>query len=183
MSENLVIRYASPTLAGLKTANMFTCHVSCRQQLTREIARVNKVLVPKGLRLIPLKFLNDRVLLYLYRPKFLERDLQSEEAAGILRKAGYPPEDAALCLKRIIRKMKDQEAFPHEIGLFLGYPAEDVLGFMQHRHEGCKCVGAWRVYGDEKKAQKKFASYRKCTSVYCRYWEGGATISGLAVSV
>lgn len=46
-------------------------------------------------------------------------------------------------------------------------------------------MSVWKALadGDVEKDRKKFASYRKCTSVYCRYWEGGATIGGLAVSV
>ncbi len=183
MSDDLVVRYASPTLAGLKTANMFTCPCSSRKALLGDVAEVNKALVPKGLRLIPLKFNKGRVLLYLYRPKFLERDLKNEEAIQILKEAGYRDGNIPNCLKQIIQKLNNSEEFPHEIGLFLGYPAEDVRGFMSHKNEGCKCIGTWRVYGNEEEAKRKFASYRKCTSVYCRYWEGGATIGGLAVSV
>ena len=31
--------------------------------------------------------------------------------------------------------------FPHEVGLFLGYPPEDVKGFIDHRANNFKCAG------------------------------------------
>ena len=57
--------------------------------------------------------------------------------------------------------MKTSESFPHEIGLFLGYPAEDVQGFIRNCAAKPKLVGAWKVYGDAEVAKKKFASYKK----------------------
>ena len=43
--------------------------------------------------------------------------------------------------------------FPHEVGLFLSYPPEDVKGFIDHRANDFKCAGLWKVYGDEEKAR------------------------------
>lgn len=50
--------------------------------------------------------------------------------------------------------------FPHEIGLFLGYPLEDVQGFIENRAEGYKCVGCWKVYGDEEYAKQEFRAIK-----------------------
>ena len=41
----------------------------------------------------------------------------------------------------------------------LGYPAEDVQGFIENETKECKCVGCWNVYGDVEQAQKKFELY------------------------
>lgn len=53
-----------------------------------ELRKLNRKLVPKGLRILPLRYSSERVLIYLYRPKSLERDLAQEEAAELLEKAG-----------------------------------------------------------------------------------------------
>ena len=76
--------------------------------------------------------------------------------------------------------MKEQSAFPHEIGLFLGYPPEDVQGFLDHRP--CKCSGCWKVYGDENKAKKTFDLYKKCERVYCQQLARGIDIERLTVA-
>jgi hypothetical protein len=78
-------------------------------------------------------------------------------------------------------KLRDQEDFPHEIGLFLGYPPEDVRGFMEHRGCGCKCVGCWKVYGDVQRAAELFARYQQCTDIYLHAWQNGKSIEELAV--
>lgn len=82
MSDELLILHCSPTLAGIKTGNLFSCRVNSRDELNRDIRRVNKKLVPKGLRLIPFRCEGGRALLYLYRPERLARDLQESTPAG-----------------------------------------------------------------------------------------------------
>ena len=56
MSEELVIRHCSPTLAGLKTANMFACQFESKEELRDELSSLNKILINKGLRALPLKY-------------------------------------------------------------------------------------------------------------------------------
>lgn len=54
-SEELLIRHCSPTLAGLKTGNIFTCAVEDRETLYRDLRELNRMLSPKGLRILPLR--------------------------------------------------------------------------------------------------------------------------------
>ena len=64
MSEELMIREASPTLAGIKTGNLFTCPYESKEQVMDEIREMNRCLVKKGLCLLPFRFSEKRVLLY-----------------------------------------------------------------------------------------------------------------------
>ena len=68
MSEEMLVRHGAPTLAGLKTANLFTCQYDSLPALYDEIRRFNRRLGGKGLRLLPLRSAEGRALLYLYRP-------------------------------------------------------------------------------------------------------------------
>ncbi len=81
------------------------------------------------------------------------------------------------CLQHLIARMKDYDAFPHEIGCFLGYPAEDVLGFI--RKEECKYRGIWKVYGDVEYAKNLFAIYDRCTKSYMSRYLAGETLDRL----
>lgn len=56
MSEDALVRNCAPTLAGLKTANLFTCPYGSREALLSAIRRMNFRLRGKGLRLIPPAF-------------------------------------------------------------------------------------------------------------------------------
>ena len=186
MSDEMIIQNASPTLAGIKTGNLFTCPYTDRKQTMREIRQLNRKLVPKGLRILPLRYSAERVLVYLYRPDRLEKDLSDKKAAELLEKAGYRHENANQCVIELIRRLNDLESeFPHEIGLFLSYPPEDVRGFIAHgenRGIGCKLVGTWRVYGDVDHARKVFKKYRKCTESYCKQWSDGVPLMRLVVT-
>ena len=133
MSEDTVIRHGAPTLAGMKTGNLFPCFFSSPQALAEELRAMNRVLVPRGLRLVPLRREKGRALLYLFRPAALSRDLAQEEVRRLLRQAGYRDLGQGACLAELRRRLGAGGDFPHEIGLFLGYPPEDVAGFVRHR--------------------------------------------------
>lgn len=89
----------------------------------------------------------------------------------------------AQCIVHLMDRLAAREGFPHEIGLFLGYPPEDVRGFIENNAKCSKCVGAWKVYGDERAAKRLFAKYEKCTNVYVRQHANGNTIERLTVAV
>ncbi len=178
MPEELIIQQASPTLAGLKTGSLFTCPFQSEQQLRKEIEQLNLRLAPKGVQVRILR-LRRRALLYLYRPEHLKKDFQEQAVAEILQSYGYRTGDAEGCVAKLGEKIRNSEEFPHEIGLFLGYPAEDVRGFIEGSE--CKCVGCWKVYGDEASAQRRFAQFQKCTRVYSSLYQRGRSIERLTV--
>ena len=182
MSDELILRQASPTLAGLKTGSLFTVPYRSEKELRADVADINRRLAPKGVYLRVLR-VRRRALLYLYRPSYLSRDFSQAEAAQLLRQYGYAAEDAEQCLERLGERLRIEDCFPHEIGLFLSYPPEDVRGFIEHRDQGCKCVGCWRVYGDEQAARCRFAQYKQCTSCYLRQHAQGQPLERLAVKI
>ena len=182
MSEDLVIRHCAPTLAGIKTGNLFSCACPCKAALTKELCRLNRKLVPKGIRALPLRVQKGRALIYVYRPNALESDLTDHRARALLLKYGYVPENPNGCVVHLIHRLRSEGEFPHEIGLFLSYPPEDVLGFICNRACNHKCVGCWKVYGDEAAARRQFAAYKSCTANYCRRRASGASLEGLTVA-
>ncbi len=182
MPEDLVVRYCAPTLAGLKTGSMFTCRYATRAELQRDIREMNHRLRHKGLRVLPLRYRDHLALIYFYRPGLLSADLEAMEAVTLLEDMGYPVGSLSGCVAMLIHRLQHQEEFPHEIGLFLGYPPEDVLGFIENRAADCKCVGTWKVYGDEAAARVLFRKYRKCTEVYASCLKRGFSMERLAVA-
>jgi len=183
VSEELLVIYCSPTLAGLKTGNLFTAAYQKGERLLDEIRRLNRLLAPKGLRVIPMREIGNRVLIYVYRPSKLEKDFSDCQTAAMLRKLGYPCEKPERCIVYLAEKLRENQTFPHEIGLFLGYPPEDVQGFIENRAGHFKYVGYWKVYGDVEQAQIRFQMYKKCTDIYYAQWLKGFSIERLTVSV
>ena len=122
MSYELVIEQCSPTLAGIKTGSLFSVPNEEGKALRESIKALNALLVPRGLRLIPVKQLKNRVLIYLYRPERLKYDLKNSLAEDILLQKKYPTDNADRCVAELIKRLKSGDGFPHEVGLFLGYP-------------------------------------------------------------
>ena len=182
MSEQTLIDNCSPTMAGLKTGSLFSCFFESKKELMKNIRRLNRHLVPKGIRMIPVKIESGRALIYVYRPDRLTADLNDKTAKAILKEKLYPSPDAQSCVAELVRRLRNEESFPHEIGLFLGYPSFDVDGFIKNKAKDAKCVGTWKVYGDEEAAKKKFALYKKCTRVYKQAYEKHNSFDRLLVS-
>ena len=181
MSDEKLVRQAAPTLANLKTGSLFPCDYQDKATLLREIRAVNRRLARKGLCLVPLRYSGTRVLLYLFRPNRLEADLARAEAQSLLRELGYDETCRQGCLCELIRRLRTEREFPHEIGLFLSYPPEDVRGFIEHKGKDCKSVGCWKVYGNAQEAERRFAAYRQCTASYLQHFAAGSSIEALAV--
>jgi hypothetical protein len=182
MPESIIVENCSPTLAGIKTGNIFTIDRSLVSDIKEELRELNQCFTSKGLRAIPLKVTEKSILIYLYRPDKLRADLSCSEAKEILLQKGYSCKSIEKDIVHLIHHIHDDGSFPHEIGLFLGYPPVDVKGFMEDTRKGVKCVGYWKVYGDKEKAEKTFSSYRKCTEVYKKCLMGGKCLSSMVVN-
>mgnify|MGYP002611227615 CR=1 FL=1 len=176
MSEELLVRHCSPTLAGMKTGNLFGCPFATAREMTQDVRRLNSVLVKKGLRVLPLQYQNGRALLYVYRPAQLSRDLQQATACRLLRERGYDAAAPEHCITRLMQRLRTSEEFPHEIGLFLGYPIEDVVGFIRYAGKGCKLSGLWKVYGDAEAASRLFDRLSRVCHAVTRRVDKGETL-------
>ncbi len=175
-----LVEYCAPTLAGLKTGNIFSVKNGL-YDIDEEIRSLNSILVGRGLRLMPLRKKKESTMIYLYRPERLKEDLKDPAAAKILRDKGYSFRDPESCLAELAGHLKIDAVFPHEIGLFLGYPPYDVKKFMEDPFKGVKCVGCWKSYGNECEAEKTFDKYKKCTAIYNKQIECGRPLEALIV--
>ena len=180
MLEELLVWYCAPTLAGLKTGSLFSCPFRDEGALHGRLTSLNRSLRGKGLAVIPLRYRDGRALLYVYRRTRLTRDLSRDEARGLLSQRGYAPDRPSSCIARLIRKLEHGGDFPHEIGLFLGYPPEDVTGFLAGKTP--KLSGLWKVYGNAEAAKARFAEYRRCTEAYRAQLSFGTPLERLAVA-
>lgn len=184
MSEYTIVRHCAPTLAGLKTGNLFVVSYDDENKLHSDIERMNKAHGDKGLSFVVFRARRGRALIYVYRPKKLASDLDRKEAKEILSGLGYGESpELESCIRRLSHKIRGCDNFPHEVGLFLGYPPEDVRGFMERKGKGFKKCGCWKVYGDVSEAEKMFCKYEKCTCVYMDCLARGRNFEDLIVNI
>ena len=110
-----------------------------------------------------------------------DKPVPPAEAVRLLEESGYPCHSAGQCVACLIRRLRENDEFPHEIGLFLSYPPEDVRGFIENKACRFKCAGLWKVYGDEERAKELFRQYKRCTDRCCALWRAGSGLAQLAV--
>ena len=82
--EHLLAFHCAPTLAGIKTANLFNYKYSSRAEFMQELAEANKQLNIKGLYIEALRCGDARALIYVYRRSLLFRDINKDEVWNIL---------------------------------------------------------------------------------------------------
>ncbi len=181
LNESLVI-HSAPTLAGIKTGNLFAVPQKFDQSLRDSITEFNSKAIKKNLRLVPIKAQTERTLLYVYRPRFLDNDFKCEKCRCFLKDLGYPVPETSACVKEYISRLSESSEFLHEIGFFLGYPSEDVIAFIERGPKEAKCNMGWCVYSDVCCAKRKAEAYRICSKIYYENWSNGKSIDNLIVT-
>lgn len=180
-----MIEYCAPTLAGLKTGNLFSYYFSSAEEAEKDFFEVNEKLNAKGVFVEALLWRPSSVLVYAYRKTFLDKQLKMQEVKGLLSGFGYNANETEECLDHLKKRLAERKgcgSFPHEIGIFLGYPLTDVIGFIANRGENCKFCGLWKVYSDEDEARKLFEKLKKCTGIYLKLFLEGRSIAQMTVA-
>ena len=170
--------HCAPALAGIKPANLLCCRFSRYPDFDRVIECYNSIFASGEIRFDVLCRCPESCLLLVYRRRTLAQQLQQPEIRTLLETAGYfrgntVEEDLERLSQRLCRS---EGVFPHEIGLFLGYPPEDVTGFVRHRGQNFKFCGHWKVYSNEQKARRIFECYDRCRCAVCNRLAEGMSI-------
>lgn len=180
--EQYLIDNCSPTLASLKTANLFNCRFGDVSELENAVNRWNKELSVKGISVTVLRRRENTALIYVYRAEKLAEDFSRPGVAHFMKRHGYGNTDIDYCIEVLREKLKNSKDFPHEIGIFLGYPLGDVIGFIDNAGKNSRCTGCWKVYCNECEAIRTFARFDKCRAVYRKMWANGRSIMQLTVA-
>lgn len=181
--EAVLVRQCAPTLAGMKPGSIFCFNHSPLEVSRQKVCQWNKQLEPFGLTV---QILLERpgsgsVIVFVYRHDRLEQMLSDDAYQNFLAEAGYERTNLDGLLEQLAYRLRTQPEFPHEIGVFLGYPLRDVTGFIENHGRNFTCCGFWKSYGDPAEMQVCFACYRRCIQTYVAMFEQGIPLERLAV--
>lgn len=158
--------HCAPSLCGIKCGNLYA--VKKGDFDAENYCTINSFLKKRNMRIRLLCAKKDRYLVFVYNKVLLKKQLTQPKCLNALRKAGYPEEfSCEKYIDQMAKKVITCENFPHEIGIFLGFPFEDVYGFIKNKGQNYKMCGLWKVYSDEKRAAHLFKSYEKCRKYLC----------------
>lgn len=160
--------HCAPAMAGIKPADLISWGGTLEESRTLTDT-FGRSLASTGVSLRLLCRREERGLVLVYRPDCLDAQLARPEVRTQLLRDGYPVDQGtAVMLDRLAVRLSGSGEFPHEVGLFLGYPAADVEGFRIHKGRNCLYSGAWKVYADVEGAKRTFAQYRRCRAEWSK---------------
>ena len=122
-------------------------------------------------------------LLYVYNPALLKSDWKDAKSRNFLQLRGYDCNDIEGCIDLLSQRIQTANMqcgcakrmrFPHEVGLFLGYPFHDVEGFVKHAGKNFIACGRWKIYANERETLQRFKSFEFCTAKLNSIAESGA---------
>ncbi len=168
--ETKLALQCAPVITGIKISNLLIV-------ATKDEDAVRAILKKSGIIHYRLLRQDEKTTFLLFDKTALSAYLQDPDVQCILRANGYRD----LSLGGIFRTfqcryqtyMNQGEGFPHEMGLLLGYPVEDVEGFIEHKGDRYLYSGYWKVYGNVEEKRKLFASYENAKETLIQLLDKG----------
>lgn len=160
----------APVISGIKISNLLTIPAKSLRELSVVLKKTElsfRILYPG----------RERLVILIYRETELKEYLEREEVMAFIDECGYETSDISkifpVFVKRYMRYMELKQDFPHELGLFLGYPIEDVEGFIKENGKNYLYSGYWKVYKDAELKIRLFKNYERVqTEIVRLLYEG-----------
>lgn len=159
--ENFLVYNTSWVIAGIKPA----VTIAFKKKDEKIYDNWNKYgkdfIKDINLKHVELRENDDSIILMIYDEKVLERELNKEEQIDFLINLGYSKEVEINDYVKTLKERYEKYHCPHELGLFLGIPFEDVKDFMECTTKKCLLCGYWKVYNNSEEAKMIFNQYDK----------------------
>lgn len=160
----------APLITGLKVSNLLIVD-------NDKADEVRKMYGQTKISLYLICSTEDRSIFLLYDEAGLSAYLQDERVTKILFWKGYSQLNLEYVLnefsKRYVGYLSGKKEFPHEMGVLLGYPPEDVYGFILNKGENYICSGYWKVYSNPDESKKLFERFNQAKELILQMvWNG-----------
>ena len=159
--ENLIKYNTALIKAGLKPSVTLTMLKGQRDLYSLWLKFGESLLHKLSLNHVILRDNKNSLILFIYDTNILENYLQKKHNNEFLKSLGY---DTSASTKNIVNYLKIRYNIfhcPHELGVFLGYPLDDVKEFMSCTPKKCLLCGYWKVYNNCQSAINTFTLYDK----------------------
>lgn len=179
--EQILANHCSPVLMGTKLSNLIS--VSKEGLDVNEIInRYNASFKSYGIVFEKVCECKERFLLFVYNTERLERHLKKDRIASFLKDYGYEESQLRYSIDKLKQKLMHHE-FPHEIGVFLGFPLDDVKGFIENQGQNYIYCGYWKVYNNIEGRMRNFDLYDRLRSFVKSKLDDGLTLESIMQDV
>ena len=164
--------YCAPCLLRKKPSSFFSLPLC----VYRESLKEKRILAKHGFALKLLYTIEEKACIMLYSKEEVKKTLEKKDVQKAFSFFGckenckfeYVFSTLANRFKSFAKNVVsgDNRGFPHEVGLFLGYPSEDVLQYYINQGKGYIFSGYWKVYTNLLQAHLEFKKYDEANA-YC----------------
>lgn len=156
--EKYLLFTLSPVIGGLKPSSTITLSYDKKEYSIwsnykkefLEILKLKEIVLRKGTK---------AEIILIYNEENLLNCINKKDNKEFLNKLGY---DLTLTLEEnldILVYRYEKYHCPHELGVFLGIPIEDVIDFMECSDKKCLMCGYWKVFNNYNNAKDIFNKY------------------------
>lgn len=146
----------APVMMGYKSAITFSSGIRGKRKISK--IKTLGVISKLGLQGMVLRETPTCHIVLAYSPYALEELLIETKKRKLLEQLGYPLH-SIYALLGYLRKRYTICHCPAELGIFLGFPVEDVRDYMGGSHKKCLLCGYWQVYNNVEEAKRIFKTY------------------------
>lgn len=172
--ETQIIMQCAPVIAGLKISNLLIVG-------NNNSEHVKTIMHKTGLYWKELLNLNNQITFLVYQPQKLKEYLEQQNVQELMIKLGYHSCTEQVLVDNVKKKYHDymicRKEFPHEMGLLLGYPVEDVCGFIENNGKNFLFSGYWKVYENMPAKKKIFLKFEQARETMLQLISCGISIT------
>ncbi|MCR5177102.1 MAG: DUF3793 family protein [Anaerovibrio sp.] len=175
--EHQLACHCAPTFRGIKAGSMIALQVKNSKEFNMFLQDYAECFRCHGIEFIQLSKQKNHRLMLFYKPELMKRMLRRPLAVEILKQFGYPVDEKLdSLLEYLVKRVKESAGFPHEIGIFLGYPPQDVKGFIDYKGHNYLFSGLWKVYSNVPAVKRLFQCYNDCINNLCNQLSSGTSL-------
>lgn len=181
--EKFLIYNASLVISGVKPSATITIKKGNENLYDKWIKYGISFLKEIDIQYINLRECSNALIILIYSEEKLSNYIFKEENKRFLRQLGYSEENDMREYLEILKRRYKEFNCPHELGIFLGFPLNDVKDFMNCKDKKCLSCGYWLVYNNLQEAQEIFSKYDKVKAHTVNYILSGDSSQEVAYSI
>lgn len=174
--ETQLALQCAPVIAGLKTSNLLIIE-------NGNMHKVKNILKGTVMSCYVLLAAEKKTTILLYNKRRLELFLSDRKVTELLEELGY----SSTVLRDILpvfraryeNYMSGGTVFPHEMGILLGYPVEDVKGFIINDGKNFLYTGYWKVYSNLTEKLQLFQKFERAKETLVQLVSKGVSMEDI----
>ena len=173
--DQIIIHSSSPTFCNIKPGNMF--FVKNETFSPSHLGEWKTAFSKYGIMTFSTQLSETSTAILVLNVCWIRKILSDIFIQSYLTEKGYHTTSVFDFVDELLVRMKHNKGFPHEVGVILGYPIEDVIEFENHEGKDCKYCGNWKTYSDVENAKNCQCKYKDCRLLCNQLYEQGYSLN------